>query len=100
MKINFLGDSITRGAGASVYEKSYVESVGKILGCEVYNYGVGGTRIATQKVTFEDTMYDEHFMLRAVKMEDSDFVFVFGGTNDYGHGDAMFGKPGDNDTSL
>lgn len=24
--------------------------------------------------------------------EDSDFVFVFGGTNDYGHGDADFGE--------
>ena len=95
MKINFLGDSITRGAGASVPENSYVMQVGAMLGCEVCNYGVGGTRIATQRVPSEDTMYDEHFMLRAVKMGDADFVFVFGGTNDYGHGDAEFGRMGD-----
>ena len=95
MKINFLGDSITAGAGASAYEKSYVRTVGKILGCEVYNFGVGGTRIATQKAPSDVEIYDEHFMLRAEKMGEADLVFVFGGTNDYGHGDAAFGKPGD-----
>ena len=95
MKINFLGDSITWGAGASVRANSYVMLVGSMLGCEVCNYGVGGTRIATQRVPSDVAMYDEHFMLRAEKMGDADFVFAFGGTNDYGHGDAELGKMGD-----
>ncbi len=95
MKINFLGDSITAGAGASKYELCYVEQVGKILGCEVENFGVGGTRIATQKSVSDDPKWDEHFMIRAEKMGAADRVFVFGGTNDYGHGDAKFGKMGD-----
>lgn len=95
MKINFLGDSITAGAGASVHANCYVKAVESILGCEVCNFGVGGTRIATQRVPSEESMYDEHFMLRAEKMGAADFVFVFGGTNDYGHGDAELGKMGD-----
>ena len=95
MKINFLGDSITRGVGASAVENSYVMQVGEILGCEVSNYGASGTRIAKQNSVSENPAWDEHFMLRAVQMDDADLVFVFGGTNDYGHGDAMFGKVGD-----
>lgn len=95
MKINFLGDSITRGVGASVYENCYVKQVEAILGCEVCNFGANGTRIATQRSESENLAWDEQFMLRAVKMEDADFVFVLGGTNDYGHGDAMLGKMGD-----
>lgn len=89
MKINFLGDSITQGACASVEEKNYVSLVGQILGCEVANFGIGGTRIA--KRSGEDP-YPEYFILRAKKMKDADLVFVFGGTNDYGHGDAPFGS--------
>ncbi len=92
IKINFLGDSITQGAGASAYENCYVALVGKMLGCEVCNLEVGGTRIAAQ---IEDMRYTEYFMLRAEKMGDADFVFVFGGTNDYGHGDAPIGTPED-----
>ena len=95
MKICFLGDSITAGAGASKYELCYVEQVGKMLGCEVENFGVGGTRIATQKSVSDDPLWDEHFMIRAEKMGASDRVFVLGGTNDYGHSDAKFGKMGD-----
>ena len=100
MKINFLGDSITWGVGASVRENSYVMQVGDMLGCEVCNFGASGTRIAKQHSVSENPAWDEHFMLRAVKMGEADFVFVFGGTNDYGHGDAMFGKPGDKDTDT
>ena len=33
----------------------------------------------------------EDFLTRAETMDDADFVFVFGGTNDYGHGDADLG---------
>ena len=88
MKINFLGDSITQGACATTPGKNYVSKVGEILGCEVANFGVGGTRIAKR---FGEDPFPEYFLLRAKKMRDADMVFVFGGTNDYGHGDAPFG---------
>jgi len=91
MTINFLGDSITNGAGANEYESCYVELVGKKLNSQVRNYGIGGTRFARQKELRGD-MSDEDFLMRSKSMErDADFVFVFGGTNDYGHGDAPIG---------
>lgn len=93
MKINFLGDSITNGAGASVIDKCYVSRVGQILGCTANNYGIGGTRIARQTVPSEEAFYDKCFLDRAKIMDkDADLVFVFGGTNDYGHGDADMGE--------
>lgn len=93
MKILFLGDSITEGAGASKPEYKYVELVKISLGCEVQNYGVGGTRIAPQQTPSAEPRYDETFLMRAKKMDkDADMVFVFGGTNDYGHGDAAIGS--------
>ena len=91
MIINFLGDSITQGAGASAVEKNYVSLVGAMLGCTVRNYGVGGTRIARQTTPSVEAIYDQDFLLRSETMEDADFVFVFGGTNDFGHGDAELG---------
>lgn len=49
MKIIFLGDSITEGAGASKPENTFVSIVGKTLGVECLNYGIGGTRFARQR---------------------------------------------------
>ena len=92
MVINFLGDSITQGAGASSPEENYVNLVGKMLGCEARNYGIGGTRIARQNVLSVEHIYDLDFLMRSEVMGDADFVFVFGGTNDYGHGVAEFGE--------
>lgn len=92
MKINFLGDSITEGAGASSKQTKYVSLVGQMLGCESRNYGKGGTRIAKQTVPSEVADYDDDFLTRSEGMSnDADLVFVFGGTNDYGHGDAKLG---------
>lgn len=99
MKINFLGDSITVGAAATTVENKYVSLVGKILGCETFNFGVSGTRIAKQTTPSECERYDEDFLERAKKMGDADMVFVFGGTNDYGHGDAQIGNI-DDETSY
>ena len=93
MKILFLGDSITAGVGASAPEYKYVELVKNSLDCEVQNYGVSGTRIAPQKTPSPQPSFDETFLMRAKKMDkDADMVFVFGGTNDYGHGDAEIGN--------
>lgn len=98
MKINFLGDSITEGAGAERPENKYTYLTAKDLGAEEVNYGVGGSRIAKQ-IRRTNNPDDDVFMCRAVKLPtDADFTFVFGGTNDYGHGDAKLGTFEDRDT--
>lgn len=101
--INFLGDSITEGALASSVENTYVEQVGKMLNAEVRNYGIGGSRFAKQNKPSELPRMDEYFASRVDKMKnDANYVIVFGGTNDYGHGDAPIGEMEDNtpDTYL
>lgn len=99
--ICFLGDSITEGVGASVPEKKYVEVFRQMTGYEVRNYGVSGTRYARQKELSSPAGYDYDFQLRAdmlIAMErQADYVFVFGGTNDFGHGDARLGELNDTD---
>ena len=95
MVINFLGDSITCGVGASSKETCYVSLVGKKLGCVVNNFGVSGSRIARQSRVSDMAMWDEDFNIRIWRMGEADLVFVFGGTNDYGHGDAELGSFGD-----
>lgn len=90
LKINFLGDSITYGAGATTPDKNYVNLVSR-EGAICRGYGIGGTRIAYQQNKKEEHDYND-FNSRYDKMDDdADIVFVFGGTNDYGHGDAPIG---------
>ena len=90
-KVAFLGDSITEGVGASCYENSYTQVFARLSGAEVKNYGVSATRIARQK-KFGNVGNDDDFIMRADKMADGfDAVFVFGGTNDFGHGDVPIG---------
>ena len=97
MKINFLGDSITEGAFAGILEDRYSTLTAKHFGAEECNFGVSGTRIAKQ-VKRTNNPDDDVFMCRAMKMPtDAEFTFVFGGTNDYGHGDAKLGTFEDRD---
>ena len=97
MKFNFLGDSITAGAGAGGKENMYTYLVSECFQAEERNFGVGGTRIAKQ-VRRTLNPDDDVFMCRAVRLDqDADFTFVFGGTNDYGHGDAKMGSFEDRD---
>lgn len=92
MLISFLGDSITQGVGASEIGKGYVELVGTMLGEQVLNCGISGTRIARRKEAYITHSADVDFNLRTILLDKkSDLVVVFGGTNDYGHGDADFG---------
>ena len=92
MKIIILGDSITAGAGAGSVENTFTAQIANLTGAEVLNYGVGGTRIARQARPSIDPSFDRDFLQRAETMEKTaDLVFVFGGTNDYGHGDAPIG---------
>ena len=97
LKINFLGDSITQGVGASSPETVYhavLKREAKLA--EARNYGISGTRFAIQKGTEERPKADyvdinsssERFHMMD---DDADVVVVFGGTNDYGHGDAPLG---------
>ena len=97
MKINFLGDSITEGAWAGLVERRYSTLVANALGAEECNFGLSGTRIAKQVKKTNNPDADV-YMTRAVKMpKDAAFTFVFGGTNDYGHGDAKMGTMDDRD---
>lgn len=94
LKINFLGDSITEGVGASENSKCYVSQVAKLSGAVCRNYGIGGTRIARQQnVELGIERRDRDFCMRVEEMDtDADIVVVFGGTNDFGHGNAPFGE--------
>ncbi len=93
----FLGDSITEGAAASRKENIYHQCVKRtLLLSEALNCGIGGTRIARQRAASAESVYDLDFNKRAEALKGSaDLVVVFGGTNDFGHGDAPLGKWGD-----
>lgn len=93
IKIAFLGDSITEGAGATSKEKCYVSKVAELTGATCLNYGIGGTRIAYQTTPSEYPRYDMDFCSRVGDMEtDIQVIAVFGGTNDFSNGDAPIGK--------
>ncbi len=99
--INFLGDSITEGHGATSTEKRYASVASRLLNAKEQNYGIGGTRIAPQYGVTDPTRYDLDFNLRLIRMsKQCDLVVVFGGTNDFGHGDAPFGEQDDTDEST
>ena len=97
LKINFLGDSITEGAGSSDREKTcFVALMGSKYGAVCRNYGIGGTRIARKTTPSEIAIHDKDYCGRYAEMDDdADMIFVFGGTNDFDHGDAPIGRPTD-----
>ena len=89
--INFLGDSITEGCGTSSPEKIFHALLKEELNLkDARNYGVSGTRISRQDGG--DINFIEDFCQRVERMEDADVVVVFGGTNDYGTGQAPLGS--------
>lgn len=93
-KINFLGDSITQGVGASSPNKCFVSLLKEKYHLrEARNYGIGGTRIARQsEIKDPNEIRDKDFIMRAEEMDnDADVIVVFGGTNDYGNGQAPLG---------
>jgi lysophospholipase L1-like esterase len=96
--ISFLGDSITEGACVSDIGKNrYDNVVFRELGLKkVNNYGISGTRITHQFTPSEKARHDLNFCGRCFDMDpSSDVIVVFGGTNDYEHGDAPVGTVGD-----
>lgn len=101
LKMNCFGDSITFGAGATdPVALGYVGLLRSEYGIDARNYGIGGARIAEQIVKRANVLYDYiDFCLRADHMNpDAEVVFVLGGTNDFGHGDAPFGTMDDRTT--
>ena len=97
-KVNFLGDSITEGVGVTdVVNNRYHARLKELCQLSaVTHYGVSGTRIAHQIKASETPRFDLCFCGRVYNMDTSaDMVVVYGGVNDYIHGDAPFGEMGD-----
>jgi len=91
--INFLGDSITYGHGLENSVFRFSDILKKKYNLKSSNnYAISGTRIAKQKNpkpnAFEDKL---DFCRRCGEMEKADVIIVFGGVNDYQHGDAPMG---------
>ncbi len=98
IKANFLGDSITEGCGTTNPSNHFHQLVAKKYGfAAARNYGISGTRIAKQqKPTISNPKFDRDFCSRFSEMDnDANLVIVFGGTNDFGHGDAPIGEMSD-----
>lgn len=97
IKINFLGDSITEGHGASCRENIYLNLLAKEHNFTARNYGISGSRIANQlNPGNPNDRMEQCFVKRIADMDpDADAIVVFGGTNDFGHGDAPLGCPSD-----
>ena len=96
-KINFLGDSITEGSGVSdVINNRYDNRLKAKYDLITNNYGIGGTRLAHQTKPSEKPRYDLCISGRAYNVDPSaDITVVYGGVNDYLHGNAPFGEWGD-----
>ncbi len=93
LKMNVLGDSITEGHGTSDVQHRFTTLLEQDLELAVCrNYGIGGTRIARQQTPSAEEHWDYDFCTRVEAMDpDADVILVFGGTNDFGHGDAPIG---------
>lgn len=76
---------------------SFVGIVEKETGARVLNAGMGSTRIAASDLQWDEPHWHAlDFVTRAAVLpDDCDFIFVFGGTNDYGDGDAPVGDETD-----
>lgn len=96
-RVAFLGDSITEGTGVADLSLRYdnrLKAMWDLSG--TYSDGIGGSRLAHQQKPSEKPRYDLCFCGRVYNIPlDVDAVVVYGGTNDYGHGDAPFGALAD-----
>lgn len=94
--ISFLGDSITEGVGVADQNNRFDNRLLGRYAIKTFNYGISGTRISYQSKPCRpcgNPQFDLYFCGRCTKINPkSDVIVVFGGTNDYGHGDAPFGS--------
>ncbi len=95
--IHFLGDSITEGVGVSHPSKIYHALIKEQYGLKAANnYGISGTCLADRRTPLEIELFNRHFVSRVDEMDpEADVIVVFGGTNDFGHGEAVMGTPND-----
>lgn len=97
-KVVFLGDSITEGVGVTnCKENRYDKRLEKMLSLgAAVNFGLSGTRFAYQTKPSHCPSFDLYFCGRCMDMDkDADVVIVYGGVNDYIHGDAPIGTEED-----
>lgn len=97
-KLAVLGDSITEGVGVTDPDNMFYNRIFRSEGLRALCInGISGSRFAAQRnPTMFELRADRHFISRVDELdEDSDVVVVFGGTNDFGHGDAPLGSPED-----
>lgn len=96
-KVAFLGDSITEGHGLEGTKGAYWNLLKERENLrEIYVDGIGGTRFTKQWTPSENPRHDLEFIPRVDNIPvDADIIVVFGGTNDFGHGDAPLGNRGD-----
>ncbi len=96
--IDFLGDSITEGTGVIDIENCRYDNIirHKYELKATYNYGIGGTRFAHQSTPSDNPRYDLCFCGRVYNINpEADIIVVYGGVNDYIHGDAYIGTVDD-----
>ena len=95
--INFLGDSITEGMGVADQKNRYDNVILREYKLRAANnYSVSGSRLAHQEKPSEKPRYDLCFCGRAYEVDlSADVTLVYGGVNDYIHGDAPIGSPED-----
>lgn len=89
----FLGDSITEGCGTSGGDVIFHQRIKHRFGLkDAVNCGISGTRFAYQIGESVNPRWDLNFCDRAKELDPTaDGVVVFGGTNDFGHGNAPMG---------
>ena len=95
--IHFLGDSITEGVGVSHPSKIYHALLKEAYGLKAANnYGISGTCLADRRTPLDIESFNRHFVSRVEDMDPvADVIVVFGGTNDFGHGEVVMGSPND-----
>ncbi len=98
--MNVLGDSITEGVGTTGKDRIYCSLLKDRLElAQVRNYGAAGSRIAAHRREDGSWSNGGSFCERAKGMDpQADLVLVFGGTNDFGQGDAPLGLFSDRTT--
>jgi lysophospholipase L1-like esterase len=74
-KMNFMGDSITYGTGAT---KTFCQIISEDLDCTVNNYGVWGSALS-HSTSGVLSFYERYQSMS----DDADIIAVMGGTNDY-----------------
>lgn len=97
-KIAFLSDSITKGIYLANLSDSYMERLRRAVNWGAFvNHSVPGSRIG-EYIGPDPKRIKGSFLERYPQMPDGmDIVVIFGGSNDFGIGNAPMGTPADRD---